>query len=139
MHTPGSLLTVGDLSRRTGIPIKAIRHYTDQGLVYTLGRSSAGYRTYNHDALQCLQMITTLRGLGLTVAEIGELARTQPRTLAPTLAGLLTASKQRVRARIAALQATLDRIDRFERDHHAELSSRQPLWAHDAECGCESA
>ena len=39
MHTPRSALTVGDLSRRTGIPIKVIRHYTDQGSVYTLGRS----------------------------------------------------------------------------------------------------
>lgn len=139
MHNGRSVLTVGDLSRRTGIPIKAIRHYTDQGLVYTLGRSSTGYRTYSHDALWCLESITTLRGLGLTLAEIGELARNQPRTVAPALAGLLTSSKQRVEARIAALRAILDRIDRFELDHHAELTGRQPLLADDAECGCQSA
>jgi MerR family copper efflux transcriptional regulator len=139
MHTRRRVLTVGDLSRRTGIPIKAIRDYTDQGLVYTLGRSSAGYRTYNHDALRCLELITTMRGLGLTLAEIGELTRSQPAAVAPTLAGLLAASKQRTRARIAALQATLDRIDAFERDHHAELAGHQPLWAHDAECGCQNA
>lgn len=131
MQSRRSVLTVGDLSRRTGIPIKAIRDYTDQGLVYTLGRSSAGYRTYTRDALRCLGVITTLRGLGLTVAEIAELTRTQPGTVAPTLAGLLAASKQRAWDRIAALQATLDRVDRFERDHRAELAGDQPLWADD--------
>lgn len=48
------VLTVGDLSRRTGIPIKAVRDYTDQGLVHTIGRSPAGYRTYTSEALWCL-------------------------------------------------------------------------------------
>jgi DNA-binding transcriptional MerR regulator len=44
-------------------------------VVDTLGRSRAGYRTYSRDALRCLELIATLRGLGLTVAEIRELAR----------------------------------------------------------------
>ncbi len=84
------LLTVGQLSRRTGIPIKAVRDYTDQGLVCTRVRSSTGYRTYSHEALWCLRLITTLRGLGLTLADIRSLTREDPQPPGPRLAGLLT-------------------------------------------------
>jgi MerR family copper efflux transcriptional regulator len=33
------LMTVGALSRRGGIPVKALRAYSDKGLVYPAGRS----------------------------------------------------------------------------------------------------
>ncbi|MDT9701273.1 MerR family transcriptional regulator [Streptomyces sp. P17] len=66
-------MTVGDLSRRTGVTVKALREYTDLGLIYTLGRSPAGYRLYDPDALRCVRFIGELRGLGLTIAEIREL------------------------------------------------------------------
>jgi DNA-binding transcriptional MerR regulator len=32
-------MTIGTLSRRTGIPVKALRTYEDMGLLYTVGRS----------------------------------------------------------------------------------------------------
>ena len=32
-------MTVGQLSRRTGVPIKALREYEGMGLLYTVGRS----------------------------------------------------------------------------------------------------
>ncbi len=64
-----TLMTVGDLSRRTRVPIKALRAYTDWGLINTLGRNGANYRLYDADALRCVQIITELRGLGLTLAD----------------------------------------------------------------------
>lgn len=36
--------TIGDLARTTGLPVKTIRWYSDQGLVPPAGRSAAGYR-----------------------------------------------------------------------------------------------
>lgn len=126
------LWTVGQLSRRTGIPIKAIRDYTDDGLVNTRGRSPAGYRTYTSEALWCLQLITTMRGLGLTLAEIRDLTRPHPQPPGQRLAGLLAASRQRINTRIAALQAILARIDAYEHHHHAELTGQKPLWGNDA-------
>jgi DNA-binding transcriptional MerR regulator len=126
-----ALWTVGQLSRRTGISIKAIRDYTDHGLVNTRGRSAAGYRTYTSEALWCLQFITTLRDLGLTLAEIRGLTHPHPQPPGLRLAGLLAASRERVNERVAALQATLARIDAYERDHHGELTGQQPLWGRD--------
>lgn len=134
-----ALLTVGELSRRTGVPIKAVREYTDDGLVNTQGRSPAGYRIYTSEAEWCLQMITTLRGLGLTIAEIRDLARPHPQPPGLRLAGLLAASRQRINERLAALQTTLVRIDAYEHDHHAELTGQRPLWARNDRSGSESA
>ncbi len=64
------LMTVGELSRRTGVPIKTLRMYADWGLVYTVGRSATNYRLFDSDALWCVRLIYELRALGLTVAEI---------------------------------------------------------------------
>jgi hypothetical protein len=62
----GPLMTVEELSRRTGVPLKALREYTIWGLIYNLGRSGANYGLYDDEALRCVQGITELRGLGLT-------------------------------------------------------------------------
>jgi DNA-binding transcriptional MerR regulator len=31
------VMTIGALSRRTGVPVKALRTYEDMGLLYTVG------------------------------------------------------------------------------------------------------
>ncbi len=38
------LMMVGELSRRTRVPIKNLRQYADWGLIYTSGRSESNYR-----------------------------------------------------------------------------------------------
>ncbi|MBT2478495.1 TetR family transcriptional regulator [Streptomyces sp. ISL-94] len=58
-------MTVGELSQRTGVPVKTLRECTDLGLIYTLGRSQAGYRLFDAEALWCVRWIGELRGLGL--------------------------------------------------------------------------
>jgi hypothetical protein len=52
-------MTIGQLSRRTGVPIKALREYEQLGLIYTLGRSESNYRLFDEEALWCVQVIRT--------------------------------------------------------------------------------
>ncbi len=63
-------MTIGQLSRRTGVPVKVLRHYEDLGFLYTLGRSKSNYRLFGQEALWCVQVIGGLRSLGLTLKEI---------------------------------------------------------------------
>jgi MerR family transcriptional regulator, copper efflux regulator len=71
MHEPDDqLMTVGELARRTGLSIKAIRQYEALGLIYSAGRTEGGYRLFDDSALWCAQLIATLRSLGLTIKEI---------------------------------------------------------------------
>lgn len=135
----GRPMTVGELSRRTGVPIKRLRQYADMGLVYTLGRSPTNYRLFDTDALWCVEMIGQLRALGLTVAEIRALTdayvtRTGS-SLGLRLAQLLHASRRRLTARIAELRQTLERIDDFEATHRAELAGDgDACWPGDPRC-----
>ena len=63
-------MTIGQLSRRSGVPIKVLRDYEDLGFLYTLGRSESTYRLFGEEALWCVQVIQGLRSLGLTLKEI---------------------------------------------------------------------
>jgi MerR family copper efflux transcriptional regulator len=112
-------LTVGELSRRTGVPAKALRDYTDLGLISTLGRSPANYRLYDSAAEWCVRLIGELRGLGLTVAEIHELTRSCSASFGTRLPSYLDRSRERLEQRIAAARQTLRRIERFEAEHGA--------------------
>ncbi|MFB7944820.1 MerR family transcriptional regulator [Kitasatospora phosalacinea] len=59
------LLTIGALARRTGLTVKTIRYYSDTGLVPSADRTAAGYRRYGADALARLELVRTLRELGV--------------------------------------------------------------------------
>ncbi|WP_173127064.1 MerR family transcriptional regulator [Kibdelosporangium persicum] len=56
--------TIGQLVRRTGLTVKAIRFYADRGIVPPTGRSAAGHRRYSAEAEARLELVQTLRSLG---------------------------------------------------------------------------
>lgn len=127
----GDLMTIGELSRRTGVSVKVLRRYDDYGLLYSAGRSAANYRLYDESALWCVGVITGLRNLGLTVTEIRQLAAVYlgapEDPIGPRLAEHLAGVKSRIDARIAELVALRDRISDFEAAHRAALAGRSQL------------
>lgn len=126
--TDHRLMTVGELARRTGLSIKAIRQYEAVGLIYSAGRSEGGYRLFDEAALWCAQVIETLRSLGLTIKEIERLGSaylTRPgEPIGPRVAELLEASEQRIDDRIAELVAVRQRIRDYRARHADALSGR---------------
>ncbi|MGH3797936.1 MAG: MerR family transcriptional regulator [Pseudonocardiaceae bacterium] len=121
-----AVMTIGALSRRTGVPVKALREYEDAGLIYTVGRSSGNYRLFDDTALWCVGTIGTLRALGLTLAEIRELTAVYlgrpDEPIGPHLAELLRAARTRTDAQITELERRRQRIDQFETRHAAQLA-----------------
>ncbi len=115
------VMTTGELSRRTGLPIRAVREYADAGLIYSVGRTAAGYRLFEDEALWCVDVIRGLRALGLTVAEIGSLTEADRQT-GVRLSRLLDAARTRATTRIEDLQQMPGRIEAFEAEHGAELA-----------------
>ncbi|WP_219467122.1 MerR family transcriptional regulator [Nonomuraea rhizosphaerae] len=65
-----ALYSIGDLARRTGLTVKTVRFYSDQGIVPPAERSPAGYRLYDLDAVVRLDLVRTLRDLGLDLPTI---------------------------------------------------------------------
>jgi MerR family transcriptional regulator, copper efflux regulator len=128
-------MTIGTLSRRTEVPVKTLRAYEDMGLIYTVGRSAGNYRLFDTEALWCVAVVGGLRSLGLSLAEIHELAATYlgqvGEPVGPRLAELLGAVRARTTDRIAGLQRLLERVDAFEADHTDELAGRADFHAQD--------
>lgn len=111
-------MTIGQLSRRTGVPIKQLREYEGLGFLYNLGRSESNYRLFGEDALWCVGVVQTLRSLGLTLKEIQDFAaqyRERPDApISAMLDGHLARALVRIETRIADLQALRHRIRDFQ-------------------------
>jgi DNA-binding transcriptional MerR regulator len=64
------LFTITELARRTGVSSRTIRFWSDQGLIPVARRSAARYRLYDSQALSRLELVRTLRELGIGLPEI---------------------------------------------------------------------
>ncbi len=124
-------MTIGELSRRSEVSIRAIREYEALKLIYGLGRSGSNYRLFDESALWCLQVIRSLRSLGLTVREIQEISaiygehRSEP--IGPHLQRKLDRALERIEARVAELQEIRHRIVNFEAPHSPSLAGKAEL------------
>ena len=119
-------MTVGELSGRSGLSRKLIRELEGRGLIYTAGRSDANYRLFGEEALWCLQMISGLRSLGLTLAEIEQFSSDYlegpDEAPGPRLDLMLERVKGRVGRQLVELENLLERIDAFQRANEAALA-----------------
>jgi DNA-binding transcriptional MerR regulator len=73
------LLSIGELASRTGVAITALRYYDELGLVRPQQRAS-GQRRYRESAVRAVGVVLFLRDVGFSLAEIGELMASRPRT-----------------------------------------------------------
>jgi Zn(II)-responsive transcriptional regulator len=64
---------IGQLAKRTGVPIDTVRHYERIGLLRPAARLASGYRRYGDDELKRLRFIRRAKALGFTLDEIREL------------------------------------------------------------------
>jgi MerR family copper efflux transcriptional regulator len=111
-------MTIGRLSQRSGVPIKALREYEGRGFLYTLGRSASNYRLFGEEAMWCVQVVQSLRSLGLTLKEIQTLTvrytERPSEPIEPLLSEQLAQALARIEARIASLEALRRRVLDFQ-------------------------
>lgn len=68
-----SNLTIGQLAKETGLTTKTIRFYEEIGLIKPAERADNGYRSYPTNMIEELNIIKTVRDLGLPIPEIKKL------------------------------------------------------------------
>jgi DNA-binding transcriptional MerR regulator len=69
----GARLTIGQVARRIGVPVRTVRFWSDQGLADPVARTASGYRSYDAAAVARLDLVATLRELGLGLVAVREL------------------------------------------------------------------
>ncbi|HEX6340948.1 MerR family transcriptional regulator [Umezawaea sp.] len=126
------LLTIGRLARRTGISARTLRFWSNEGIIPSAGRTAGGYRLYDAACVARVELIRTLRELGLglddvhrvldnraTVADVAAAhvaaIDTRIRALKVSRAVLSTVSKRRSTPEETALMNRLARLSAAER------------------------
>jgi DNA-binding transcriptional MerR regulator len=111
MSAMDASFSIGDLARLTGLPVKTIRFYSDRGIVPPAGRSPAGYRRYGLDAVARLDLVRTLRELGLDLPTIRRVAERESSlaSVAAAHADALATQIRTLRLRHAVLTAVARR------------------------------
>lgn len=69
MSESAELYTIGEAARRVGVPTRTVRFWCDSG-VLPADRSAGGYRRYDAAAIARLDLVRTLRDLGLGLDDI---------------------------------------------------------------------
>lgn len=107
------LLPIGELARRTGLAVSAIRFYEDKGLVQAF-RTMGNQRRFLRSDIRRLSFILIAQKLGLSLDEIeGQLA-TLPQGRTPTLSDwqkLSRAMRFQIDQKIALLTRTRSKLD----------------------------
>ncbi|MFD7606414.1 MerR family transcriptional regulator [Streptomyces mirabilis] len=95
------LLTIGELARATGLTVRTIRYWSDEGALPPVARSSGGYRLYDAGSVARLELIRTLRELGLGLDAVRKVLAGET-TVAEVAAAHVTA----LDAQISSLKVT---------------------------------
>ena len=104
---PPATLSIGQLARRTGLSVSAIRFYEARGLVRAT-RGAGNQRRFARADIRRLSFALIAQQLGLTIAQIETELSTLPHDQAPTRADW-RAIGERLRGVLAARIATLRR------------------------------
>jgi MerR family redox-sensitive transcriptional activator SoxR len=108
-----TLLTIGELARRTGLSVSAIRFYEARGLVEPI-RTGGNQRRFLRSDIRRLSFALIAQRCGLSLAQIEREMAALPNGRAPNKADWQSIS-ERLRStldeRIALLERTRDRLD----------------------------
>jgi DNA-binding transcriptional MerR regulator len=113
-------LKIGAVARRSGLPIKTIRFYCDEGLIHPTGRSEGGYRLFGEEVFAELSLIRTLKAMEIPLQDVRQIleARRSGVCTCASLQETLRTKASEIGQKIAALrslQAELrDLLSRWE-------------------------
>jgi len=127
-------LSIGEVARRTGLTVHALRFYEREGLLLTqhVARGTSGHRRYSEQEVYWLRICIKLRRSGMPLAKIrrfAELVREGPANEQQRVE-LLREQQRQVQNQLAELEECLRVISRkvgIYEEHLAD-GTAQDLW-----------
>ena len=110
------LLKIGDVSKRSGVGIEALRFYEKGGLLDKPSRTYSGYRVYGEEVLDRLAFIKQAQALGYSLDEIRRIIDDARKGESPC-----DEVREIVRRRMAELDERLRELHRYRRELKATL------------------
>ncbi|MDQ1128332.1 MerR family transcriptional regulator [Microbacterium sp. SORGH_AS_0888] len=109
-------LSIGELSARTGVSVRALRHYEQNGLL-TATREGAGHRRFDSDAVETVRRIRLFLDTGLPIAVVSQVMTCfvdGGARLDGCVAAYLREHMDAIRERIDALDRRRDALSRLQ-------------------------
>ncbi len=91
-HEPDELLTIGEMSRRTGVAVSALRFYESLGLIAAV-RTVGNQRRFARHMLRRVSLIAVAKNLGVPLANVQEALASVPLDTTPSHADWQRASR----------------------------------------------
>jgi MerR family transcriptional regulator, copper efflux regulator len=112
-QAPG--LRIGEVARRSGLSVKTIRFYCDQGLLQPKGRSDSGYRLFDQENLAELTIIRALRSMDVAIPEVSRILEVRRSGLCncSVLKESISTKMTSIDQRISELSAMKDELARL--------------------------
>lgn len=106
---------IGEMAKRSGVSIKAIRHYERIGLLTNIKRQGS-YRIYENADVEFVTLIKRAQLLGLSLTQLKDLKVTRHDLDWPVVMALLEDKKQQVLIAIAALREQEKLLEYYHQD-----------------------
>ena len=106
-------MTITEVSKKYGLTADTLRYYERIGLIPPVPRGKSGARDYGQESCQCVELMKCMRAAGVqieTLIEYAALAQQGDGTL-EARRNLLVRQREQLTARMADMQASLDRLD----------------------------
>lgn len=116
------MLSIGELSRRTGVKVPTIRYYETMGLISAPERTDGNQRRYSKHELERLSFIRHGRDLGLSIDAIRDLIKLNEDPEMPCRDAhvIANAHLQQIEARIERLLRLKEELRRITENCTAE-------------------
>ncbi len=105
------MLKIGDVSRRSGVGVEALRFYEKSGLLDSPARTHSGYRVYGEDVLERLAFIKQAQALGFSLEEVRRIVDDARKGESPC-----DEVREIVRRRLAELDERLRELRRYREE-----------------------
>lgn len=112
-------LRIGEVARRSGVGVEALRFYERRGLLGRPARTESNYRVYDEAVLERLDFIRRAQAVGFTLDEIGEILAESAEGHSPC-----RHVRELARRRLEELDRRLAELRR----HRAELARTLAEW-----------
>ena len=104
-------MRIGELSRRAGVSVRALRYYEEKGLLAS-ERTSGGQREYREDAVGQVVFFQQMYAAGLSSRRIADLLPCMDTGMTTEeQREMLVNERARLDERVGALQTARDRLD----------------------------
>lgn len=108
-----SLLSIGEVAKRTGTNVSAVRFYADEGLIPVV-RSSSGHRVFARAVIRRVSFILIAQSLGYPLKRVQMALNSLPDKRTPTKADWTRLSRQfsdEIEQRIGSLRTLQSKLD----------------------------